>query len=357
MNVLGILRNILNFIITLSVFPLQMRKCSFTYKLFQRFIKTLWSFYTFIFNDLHKRREAYQVACMGVTEGDWSQLAHEALNALELDIANQAFQRIKDLKYLELMEWIDNQKRTGVTDSNIFIGDILAWQGKFHEAARLYRKCGRSDKAVAMFTDLRLFDQAQDYMSGDNTKDRLSLLKKRADWAQNVNDPHAAADMYLNAGEVLKAVEIMATNGWIPMLVDVGRKIDASETANLRIIADHLHRLGAVAQSCDVLRKLGDREKLVQLLVDSAAWNEALLVVKEFPAFRQAVYLPYARWLAEQEKFIEAQKAFNEAGCSEEAERVLNTLAVNAVALNKYEDASYYYWLLAKHHLQLAGET
>ena len=98
---------------------------------------------------------------MGVTEGDWSQLAHEALNALELNIANESFQRIKNVKYLELMESIQHQKRAGTTDSNVFLADILAWQGKFHEAARLYRKCGRSDKAVAMFTDLRMFDQAQ----------------------------------------------------------------------------------------------------------------------------------------------------------------------------------------------------
>ena len=101
------------------------------------------------------------MARMGVTEADWSQLAHEALNALELEIANQAFQRIQDFKYLELMESIANQKRMGVSDANVFIGDILAWQGKFHEAARVYRKSGRSDKAVALFTDLRLFDQAQ----------------------------------------------------------------------------------------------------------------------------------------------------------------------------------------------------
>lgn len=110
---------------------------------------------------------------MGVTEADWSQLAHESLNALELDIANQAFQRIQDYKYLELMESIANQKlRLGSShghhhvkavdqNDNVFVGDILAWQGKFQEAARLYRKCGRNDKAVALFTDLRLFDQAQ----------------------------------------------------------------------------------------------------------------------------------------------------------------------------------------------------
>ena len=166
-------------------------------------------------------REAYEVACMGVTEADWSQLAHESVNALELDIATQAFQRIQDYKYLELMESIANQKRLGGLQANInhnvFIGDILAWQRKFNEAARLYRKCGRSDKAVALFTDLRLFYQAQEYLGGDSTTERINVLKKRTDWAQDIHDPRAAAEMYLNAGEILKAVEIIAANGWTSM--------------------------------------------------------------------------------------------------------------------------------------------
>ena len=165
---------------------------------------------------------------MGVTEADWSQLAHESLNALELEIANQAFQRIQDYKYLELMESISNEKlrlgsshgqhQTGVDQNhNVFIGDILAWQGKFQEAARLYRKCGRNDKAVSLFTDLRLFDQAQEYVSGDGTAERMAIMKKRADWAHDVNDPRAAAEMYLNADEISKAVEIIAANGWTSM--------------------------------------------------------------------------------------------------------------------------------------------
>lgn len=49
--------------------------------------------------------------------------------------------------------------------------------------------------------------------------------------------------------------------------------------------------------------------------------------------------------------------AYYEAGCLEEAERVLNTLAMNAVALNKYEDASHFFWLFAKHRLQLAAKA
>lgn len=47
--------------------------------------------------------DAYKVACLGVTDGDWECLAHAALEDLNLSVARQAFIRIKDLKYLELI--------------------------------------------------------------------------------------------------------------------------------------------------------------------------------------------------------------------------------------------------------------
>jgi len=96
---------------------------------------------------------------------------------------------------------------------------------------------------------------------------------------------------------------------------------------------------------------------LVELLIESEAWNEALAMVKEHPQLRKDVSLPYARWLAEQEKFVEAQQAFHLAESWNEAERVIHTLAMNAVALNKYEDASYFFWLLAQQRLLLASQA
>jgi intraflagellar transport protein 122 len=48
-------------------------------------------------------REAYKIACLGVTDGDWEALAHAALESLDFQVARQAFIRIKDLKYLQLI--------------------------------------------------------------------------------------------------------------------------------------------------------------------------------------------------------------------------------------------------------------
>lgn len=76
----------------------------------------------------------------------------------------------------------------------------------------------------------------------------------------------------------------------------------------LRIISDHLRRLGSVQQACDILRRLGDTNALAVALVEAGGWTEALALAKQYPAISRDVYLPYARWLAEQEQFVEAQQ-------------------------------------------------
>lgn len=57
--------------------------------------------------DISFLREAYAIASLGVTEGDWDALANAALEGLEFEIARKSFIRTKNLKYLELIHNIE----------------------------------------------------------------------------------------------------------------------------------------------------------------------------------------------------------------------------------------------------------
>ena len=56
-----------------------------------------------------------------------------------------------------------------------------------------------------------MFDLANEYLgSGEgNDTERKLLIKKKADWAAKINEPRAAAEMYLSAGETIKAIDII----------------------------------------------------------------------------------------------------------------------------------------------------
>lgn len=43
------------------------------------------------------------------------------------------------------------------------------------------------------------------------------LMTKQADWAKSSREPRAAAEMYLSAGEHLKAIDIIGEHGWADM--------------------------------------------------------------------------------------------------------------------------------------------
>lgn len=51
-------------------------------------------------------------------------------------------------------------------------------------------------------------------MDSDDVSD---LIKKKAEWAQHINEPRVAAEMFLAAGDIKSATNIMAQNGWVDM--------------------------------------------------------------------------------------------------------------------------------------------
>ena len=51
------------------------------------------------------------------------------------------------------------------------------FQGRFSDAAKIYKKCGQESKALTMYTDLRMFDLANEYLGSGDSADRRLLIK------------------------------------------------------------------------------------------------------------------------------------------------------------------------------------
>ncbi|XP_066554280.1 intraflagellar transport protein 122 homolog [Amia ocellicauda] len=302
-------------------------------------------------------KEAYQIACLGVTDSDWRDLATEALEGLDFETAKKAFIRVRDLRYLELINSIEERKKRGETNNELFLADVFAYQGKFHEAAKLYKKTGNDSRALDMYTDLRMFEYAKDFLGSGDPKDTKLLITKQADWAKNINEPRAAAEMYLSAGEHMKAIEIIGDHGWVDMLIDIARKLDKAEREPLSKCAAFFKKLKHHGYAAETYAKMGDLKALVLLHVDVYHWEEAFELLEKHPEFRDDVYVPYAQWLAENDRFEEAQKAFHKAGRQDEAVKVLEQLTHNAVVESRFNDAAYYYWMLSMQCLDIAREN
>ncbi|XP_030640907.1 intraflagellar transport protein 122 homolog [Chanos chanos] len=302
-------------------------------------------------------KEAYQIACLGVTDSDWRDLATEALEGLDFDTAKKAFIRVRDLRYLELINSIEERKKRGENNSDVFLADVHAYQGKFHEAAKLYKRSGYDNRALSMYTDLRMFEYAKEFLGTADPKDTKMLMTKQADWARNSKEPRAAADMYLTAGEHLKAIDIIGEHGWVDMLIDVARKLDKAEREPLARCAVFFKKLNHHGYAAETYSKMGDLKALVQLHVEARHWDEAFSLLDRHPQYRDQVYVPYAQWLAENDRFEEAQKAFHKAGRQAEAVKVLEQLTHNAVVESRFNDAAFYYWMLSMQCLDIAREN
>ena len=71
---------------------------------------------------------AYRVACLGVTDADWRQLAMDSLMALEIRISRKAFIRVHDSKFLDLISMMSTSREDEGSVSKNLIPEALAHQ-------------------------------------------------------------------------------------------------------------------------------------------------------------------------------------------------------------------------------------
>ncbi|KAF1778090.1 Tubby C-terminal-like domain [Phytophthora cactorum] len=134
-------------------------------------------------------------------------------------VARKAFIRVRDVRYIELVNALEQTWKQQLPQSEgsnqegedvggeagkkvkaLLQAEIMAHQGKFPLAAKLFADCGEPARAIKMFADLRMWDEAKRFATARQAGDVQQLVLAQARWAEDVQDWRAAAEMYAAAG-------------------------------------------------------------------------------------------------------------------------------------------------------------
>lgn len=260
------------------------------------------------FIELKMFYKAYKVACLGVTNSDWFALGLTALDNLELSIAYHSFTQTKMLRYAAMVQEIEENFKSGEWKKEICQAMAAAMLGRFEEATKLFQKAGKKSPALYVYSDLRMFDVAQEFLDYKNELDCAVLMRKRAEWAKKMGELRAAAEMFFLAGDIQSTINLIFENNWIDMLIKVGRQLDKTELENLSAIAKKLKQVGANNEAAEIFSRLGGDSDIADILIAAQAWTEALEFIEKNPKLKSKICSSYAKWLYELGQYSEAQK-------------------------------------------------
>ena len=198
-------------------------------------------------------------------------------------------------------------KRQSNVKNDVFLGYLYAYQSKFNDAAKSFRKVGEENLAMKMFSDLRMFDMAKEYLSGADT-DKNGILLQQAEWAIRNGDAKTAAELYIGARQYNKAIDIAGKNNWPEMLLEIVRKLDKADRESLAKCGEHFKRLQLHNFAAEVYEKMGNIKELIELRMQSNQWEEVFALAKKYPDLNNLAHYKYGQWLAENDRFEEAQK-------------------------------------------------
>eukprot|EP00605_Chrysophyceae_sp_TOSAG23-4_P001709 GSChrysophyteH1.ASY1.ANO1.1878.1 assembled CDS len=302
----------------------------------------------------------------GDFDANWKQLAMRALRSNSIKVAKSAFERLKDLKYLSLIESITRDSSEGVASAEVgrskqntadldlsVQAELLAYEGHHHEAAKTYSRAGRHEDAIRVFTDLRKWGEAKSFAQSAGHMDLTDLTRQQAEWLKEINDWRGASDMYLSMNRVMEAAHIIAESGesgWEEKLIELVRQASAADNREaLMYCGEAFSGIDANEYARETYQKIGEVGQLINLYAKKKMWEEAGKLAEEADGkFDLSVMVPYAEWLVSQDKYEEAMKAYKRSGRPDLSRKVLAELTSNAVSESRFKDAAYYFWMLAK---------
>ena len=135
----------------------------------------------------------------------------------------------------------------------VYRAEIMAFQGQYQEAAKAFARAGSIESAINMFADLRQWEEAKVFAASSDKIDSRELVRRQAEWAEEVGDWSSAADMYVGAGDPKRAVEILGEkkpSKWADQMASIAADM-AKETnrQTLMMCAKHLAEAGEDAKA------------------------------------------------------------------------------------------------------------
>lgn len=309
----------------------------------------------------------YKVACLGVTEADWRLLALDALQSLRFDIARKAFIRIRDMRYINLLNRITQQygNKQSLTheEEQLVTAQVLAFQGKYAEAAQHFGKAKQFDMAVEMYTELRKWDEAKhwahqgekagpksiDFNEPSKGEDSVAqgLILKQAASSEEDGDLRAAGEMYLTAGQHRKALETFIKIQALDSMIEVVRQLPSTESQLIEMAIKCFRQHSHYAFAKEAIVRIGNVGQLISLHMEAHRWDEAFQLCQQHPEYAEQIYLPWAEWLAFNDRFDDALEAYKKAQRPDLSLHLIEKLTHNAVVERRYKDAASYFWRLA----------
>ena len=116
------------------------------------------------------------------------------------------------------------------------IGEILAYQGKYKEAASQFIKNGLSEKAIELYTSLKKFNEANELIRKHGNKrpgegpalDPVILIKQ-AEYERDSGNWKEAADLFIQAKRYKDAIEIYGKRANLDAIMDVCKNLDKAK--------------------------------------------------------------------------------------------------------------------------------
>ena len=156
--------------------------------------------------------------------------------------------------------------------------------------------------------------------------------------------------MYLECGDSLKAVQLIGEGkeiDWKENLRRVAELLPAHESSALETCASFFMDSQERNYAIDIYKKLKNYSKLIQIYSQRQEWAEVKAIMDSHMSMvEKSDILPYAGWLAINDKIEEALNIYSKVDSSEHCRKFIEEMIHIAITENKFKNIVYYYYLL-----------